>query len=197
MKIINTELLTNASKMVSNQELGSVYKTVCKAISTVSWPEGANTFTLNPVLKGNGVKPIKINCMNHLKKHNWKLEYRMDIAKRVKPGPIDAVLELSDGSFAAIEWETGNISSSHRALNKLALGVMTGTLQLGLLILPSRTMYKYLTDRVGNFQEISPYFDIWRSLNGDGVLGVIEVEHDDISDMAPLIPKGTDGRALG
>jgi hypothetical protein len=54
-----------------------------------------------------------------------------------------------------------------------------------------------LTDRIGNFAEIEPYFPVWKNLNiSSGVLGVIEIEHDDLSLDVPPIRKGTDGRAL-
>ncbi|HFW5354595.1 TPA: hypothetical protein ACIBXN_005214, partial [Salmonella enterica subsp. diarizonae serovar 48:i:z] len=71
-----------------------------------------------------------------------------------------------------------------------------GSLLGGTLILPSREMYPFLTDRIGNYQELSPYFNVWRNFNiANGYLSVIEVEHDEIDVNAPLIPKGTDGRA--
>jgi len=67
----------------------------------------------------------------------------------------------------------------------------------GVLILPSRNMYQYLTDRVGNFAEIEPYFNIWKNLKiSKGLLAVIEIEHDALSKDVPPITKGTDGRAL-
>jgi hypothetical protein len=121
----------------------------------------------------------------------------MSIASRIKPGPIDAVKKLIDGRFFAVEWETGNISSSHRALNKMAVGLLDGMLAGGVLILPSRNMYQYLTDRIGNYSEIEPYFPVWRNLTvREGVLAVIEIEHDGVSMDIPPIRKGTDGRAL-
>lgn len=121
----------------------------------------------------------------------------MSIASRLVPGPIDAVKKLPDGRWFAVEWETGNISSSHRALNKMAVGLLDGKLAGGILVLPSRDMYQYLTDRIGNYAEIEPYFSVWRSLSIlDGVLAVIEIEHDELSLDIPPITKGTDGRAL-
>ena len=67
----------------------------------------------------------------------------------------------------------------------------------GVLIIPSRAMYFYLTDRIGNYAEIEPYFSMWQSLNvSEGVLAVIEIEHDALSIDVPHITKGTDGRAL-
>jgi hypothetical protein len=125
------------------------------------------------------------------------LEHPLMIAARQRPGKIDAVKSLPNDRFFAVEWETGNISSSHRALNKMAVGLLDGILAGGILVLPSRNMYQYLTDRVGNFAEIEPYFAIWRNLQiHDGVLAVIEIEHDAISSDVPPIRKGTDGRAL-
>ena len=63
--------------------------------------------------------------------------------------------------------------------------------------MPTRKMYRYLTDRVGNFQELEPYFPLWRALKvKEGLLGIIAVEHDAVSLDVPRIEKGTDGRAL-
>ena len=98
----------------------------------------------------------------------------------------------------AAEWETGNISSSHRAMNKMALGLMQEVLIGGILILPTREMYHYLTDRIGNFEELEPYFPLWRAVAcREGILGVVSVEHDAVSRDVPRIPKATNGRALG
>jgi hypothetical protein len=97
----------------------------------------------------------------------------------------------------AFEWETGNISSSHRALNKMALGMLKGLLVGGTLVVPTRKMYEYLTDRVGNLDELEPYFELWRALNVEyGLLQVVAIEHDGVSRVVPRIPKGTEGRAL-
>ena len=135
--------------------------------------------------------------MEHLSRNHWELEKKMKIASRKKPGKIDAVKTISDGRFFAVEWETGNISSSHRALNKMAVGLLDGILVGGVLVLPSRKMYQYLTDRVGNFQEIEPYFPVWQNLAiSDGLLAVMEIEYDAVSLDTPQIKKGTDGRAL-
>mgnify|MGYP001384727261 CR=1 FL=1 len=57
-------------------------------------------------------------------------------------------------------------------------------------------MYNFLTDRIGNYQEIAPYFPVWKSLNIDrGYLAVIEIEHDFEDENSLLISKGTDGWA--
>jgi len=134
--------------------------------------------------------------MQKLQSFGWQLETPVDIATVRRPGPMDATYQVKDRLFC-VEWETGNISSSHRSVNKMALGIMKKTLIGGALILPTREMYQYLTDRIGNFRELSPYFPLWKSLNiEEGLLLVIAIEHDAVSDKAPRIPKGTDGRAL-
>ncbi len=131
-----------------------------------------------------------------LAKGGWKLEQPLDLATVKRPGKLDAVYESAHGPVA-VEWETGNISSSHRALNKMALGLLKGKLAAGILIVPTRRMYRYLTDRVGNIDELDPYFDLWRCIPCDeGVLEVVVIEHDAESLSVPRILKGTDGRAL-
>jgi len=79
----------------------------------------------------------------------------------------------------------------------MCIGLLRNKLIGGILVLPTREMYQYLTDRIGNFAEIEPYLDLWKSLNiKNGFLGIIKVEHDEVSKNVPRIPKGTDGRAL-
>lgn len=197
MKILKTEVLISKGHFVESDEFKNLMNDIYNAIQTVTWPPESNIFSLNPTNKGNGVKPIKNNCMTHLESRGWQLEHRMSLGSRIKPGPIDAVKTLSTGKHFAVEWETGNISSSHRAINKLAIGLIDNVLAGGILILPSRAMYKYLTDRIGNFPEIEPYFPMWKNqCLENGYLAVIEIEHDTISEDAPLIPKGSDGWAL-
>jgi hypothetical protein len=197
MKIIGIEYLIRKGSSGNSDEVKRILEEVQEAVSMVVWPVDSNLFTLYPVKKANGVVPIKKNFMTHLSQNYWELEKKMEIASRRKPGKIDAVKAISDGRFFAVEWETGNISSSHRALNKMAVGLLDGILVGGILVLPSRKMYQYLTDRVGNFQEIEPYFPVWRNLAiTEGLLAVIEIEYDAVSLDAPQIKKGTDGRAL-
>jgi Restriction endonuclease BamHI len=106
-------------------------------------------------------------------------------------------VRISDKYFA-LEWETGNISSTHRSLTRMALGLTNGALIGGMLILPTRALYNYLTDRVGNYREIEPYFPLWRSIKIDeGFFGVMAIEHDTTDKNSPRIKKGTNGRARG
>jgi hypothetical protein len=79
----------------------------------------------------------------------------------------------------------------------MAIGLLKEILIGGVLILPTRELYQYLTDRVGNFRELVPYFLMWEALNiKEGFLAVIAVEHDHASTDVPRIEKGTNGRAM-
>lgn len=175
-----------------------------RAIAAVTWPPGEEVhFFLDPKYDGsspaleNGVKPIKEAFQRALVNDGWVLEQRPHVIDEGgKPGKLDAVKALPKG-LIAVEWETGNISSTHRALNKMALGLLQGTLLAGVLILPSRDLYRYLTDRIGNIAEIEPYFPLYRSIQCiEGVLAIMVIEHDGFRVGVGRIPKGTDGRAL-
>jgi|SaaInlStandDraft_2_1057019.scaffolds.fasta_scaffold83527_1 hypothetical protein len=196
MKIIKKEFLCNTGNFSSSEGWITIQKDIENAIKKVTWPNKTKKFTIHPELHGNGVKPIKYLFCNELKKKDWELEVPLPIISRIRPGPLDAVIKLKDDSLFAVEWETGNISSSHRALNKMALGVMKGILKGGILVLPTRNLYQYLTDRIGNYEEILPYFDLWKSIPiQNGILGIYAIEHDSESTSVEKIPKGTDGRA--
>lgn len=201
MKIIQVERLIDAGGFSATKEWQTIESHIVSAIKSIQWPPNSGSFTLYDQPgkargQGSGVKPIKDACMRYLKSFNWSLETPVDIATLKQPGPMDATYRVGNRLFC-VEWETGNISSSHRAINKMALGILKKVLIGGALILPTRAMYRYLTDRVGNFPELEPYFPLWRAFRVDeGLLVVIAIEHDAVSQSVPRIPKGTDGRAL-
>ncbi|MBL7739492.1 MAG: hypothetical protein JNK14_09750 [Chitinophagaceae bacterium] len=170
-------------------------KDIKDAIAKVTWPLKSKKFTINPTRMGNGVKPIKNEFVTFLKSKGWKTEISIKLIDQLNAGPIDALLETKAGSIA-VEWETGNISSSHRALNKMALAILQENIIGGFLIIPIRNLAKYLTDRIGNYEEIEPYFQLWQNVSiKKGVLGIIGVDYDDISTKVSLIPKGSDGNS--
>lgn len=201
MKIVRVETLLSRGQYATLAEWKVTQERVYEAIRAVDWPPGTGKFTIYPESgkarrKGNGVKPIKLGLMRELQRQGWSLEEPLDIATRKRPGKLDAVL-YTDYGPVALEWETGNISSSHRALNKMALGLLKGVLACGILVVPSRELYKYLTDRIGNLAELEPYLELWRSIPcEEGVLEIIAIEHDATSRNVERIPKGTSGRAL-
>ena len=203
MQLHHTEYLLQVGSFAGSTDWTQTHAEVVAAITAVCWPAKEKGFYLREGSvgrkrgEGNGVTPIKDAFCLHLERNGWKLEQRMDLATLKQPGELDAVKVLSNGSAIAAEWETGNISSSHRAVNKMALGLLQQKLVAGILVLPTRKLYKFLTDRIGNYEELSPYFPMWKALPiKNGVLAILAVEHDGTKPGIPRIEKGTDGRAL-
>jgi len=173
----------------------------------------------------NGVNPIKAQFQERMRlSPQWKSEHPLSLDQQIGRAaetswmtfpdmlPFPEKLHSSVGNLdfwgiigkqrVAIEWETGNISSSHRSVNKLCLALLAGLLDACVLIVPSRNFYRHLTDRIGNWQELGPYLAFWRKIGEFGVqrglLAITIVEHDAlVTDDAdfPLIPMGQDGRS--
>ena len=202
MTIVEKYDVLSVGEFATSREWKKACRDVDKAIDLVDWPHGSGRFVIYPESgkkrgEGNGVGPIKIPCVRSLARHGWLTE-RLPRLKTgaIKPGDLDAIYPSNAGAIG-FEWETGNISSSHRAVNKLLLTMQMGGLIGGFLVVPSDNLKPYLTDRIGNIGELRPYLPLWRSIPiCNGVLQFIVVEHDAISRAVPRIPKATDGRAL-
>lgn len=204
MKILHKEVLI--SKGYAERKVHQQINDIESAIRSINNSNDMNEFLLYSGINEvktydrrhpNGVKPIKDAFIKYLANQDWEPEIRYDLGvTRRTPGPIDAVFVNGDNSVA-VEWETGNISSSHRAINKLVIGLLERKITAGVLVLPSRAMYNYLTDRIGNFQELEPYFSVWKDANyniKEGFLCIYEIEHDELTDDPSYkIAKGTDG----
>lgn len=209
MKISEVIVLLGRGKFAQSPEWEAIREAIHAAITQAEWPVGSGSFSIYPESgkksgEGNGVVPIKTKPMQLLKESGWTLEYPWDVAtkatpaekgKGTKPGDIDAAKQFPQG-LVVVEWETGNISSSHRAINKMALGLVTKKCIAGVLIVPNMKLAQYLTDRIGNIEEIRPYIPMWENLNiQEGVLELVVIEQDAESRDVPRIPKGKDGRA--
>lgn len=201
MKLLEFHDILNPELFNTSKALKQAWTEVQQAISATDWPHGSGKFTIYPESgkksgQGNGVKPIKIPCMLALEESGWQTEKLPDIGASVLgTGDLDALKQTEEG-YIAFEWETGNISSSHRALNKLFLAMQETETLASFLVVPSNDLKPFLTDRIGNIGELKPYFPLWRNLVGiSGALRIIVVEHDSTSFDVPKIPKGTDGRA--
>jgi hypothetical protein len=212
VRIVETLNLAQAGRFPKTATWRRAIADAEQAISLTDWPFGTGKFALNPepvknrkgklTRHSNGVFPIKGPMITCLASLGWETE-------AIPPLPVgsegkdvltkrdlDALL-FDRGRYVGLEWETGNISSSHRAINKLLDGMTRGTLQGGILVLPMKETQRYLTDRIGNFEELAPYFELWeRYPLGDGVLRVYGIAHDALDPTVPHIPKGKDGRAL-
>jgi hypothetical protein len=171
----------------------------------------------------NGVGLLRKRFLEHIvKAENWTSESQVLVEQKVervrktfalypsgesheetegaKFGHFDFLTTGRGGHKVAIEWETGNVSSSHRALNKLCICLEKGIISAGVLIVPSRLLYSHITDRIGNIFELNPYLPFWQNV-GDtvnkGLLVISVVEHDSLTtDQAfPYLKVGADGNA--
>jgi hypothetical protein len=184
-----------------------------------------------PLTLRNGVPTLKVLFRQNLETAGWKSEeplslkpyfekirsnktlaqvyrYPEELAEAIQDplhegvGDFDFWLRSSEGFRTVIEWETGNISSSHRSLNKICLAFLGGLVDAAVVIVPSNKCNVHLTDRIGNIRELQPYFYFWsafgRSLT-KGLLAIVEVEQDDLIksvDVRDFIPRGLDGNAF-
>lgn len=203
MRLIKWETIVDSPNAAFEKLRARLFKDITMAIDAVVWPPGASTFTIHAQSgkkrgQGNGVKPIKDAFVKLLEVRGWIPEHDYPkVAPSLRPpGPFDAFFTLPTMLPFVAEWETGNVSSSHRALNKIVMGMHDECITGGVLVLPTRKMAKHLTERVGNFEEIEPYFRLWKKAATTGYLAVIAVEHDAESDKVARISKGTDGRAF-
>jgi len=210
VKITEIVLVLNRGAFAQSQEWRDIRDTVHSAIKQAEWPVGSGSFTIYPQSgkksgEGNGVVPIKAKPMSVLRKAGWTLEYPWEVAtktgvttdtrKGTRPGDIDAAKRFPQG-LVVVEWETGNISSSHRAVNKMALGLVAKKCVAGILIVPNMKLAQYLTDRIGNVEELRPYIPLWENLSvQEGALELVVIEQDAESKKVPKIPKGKDGRS--
>jgi hypothetical protein len=204
MKLVQTKILAGESDPVSLAAFELIRAEIEEAITKVVNPPGSTEFVINPTPKGNGVVPIKRAFIASLESRGWLIERGFDgaVTKKIRGesriGAIDALRPASGlaGKFA-VEWETGNISSSHRAVNKMCLGLLNGTIFGGALVLPSRELYQCLTDRIGSYQELESYFSLWSRIPfpQSSILAIFEVTHDRTDETVPVIPKGKDGNA--
>lgn len=202
MKIIDVIDIFNPHLFETVPALSQAWDEVREAIQATDWPHGSGSFTIYPESgkksnQGNGVKPIKIPCMRYLQSKGWLIESLPSIGSEVLgTGDLDALKRLDQG-FIVFEWETGNISSSHRAINKIILAMQTTPVIGSFLVVPSDVLKKYLTDRIGNIGELRPFLDYFRAFpNVNGAFRIVVVEHDATSLLVPKIPKGRDGYAI-
>jgi hypothetical protein len=199
MRIVEVIDLQNGNLFSSSSLVQRAWRDVENAVVATVWPHGSAEFTIRPVIKGNGVKPIKQPCLDHLRNQGWETECLPQLGSNVlTPGDLDAMLSVG-GRHVLFEWETGNISSSHRAMNKLLLGMQQigPSVEASFLVVPSNSLASFLTDRIGNIGELRPYLNLWQTItNIHGLLRIVVVEYDVVDTNGTLIPKGRDGMAL-
>jgi len=65
----------------------------------------------------------------------------------------------------------------------------------GLLIVPDKDTAYYLTDRIGNYEELEKYIQLWRTFPIKGYLAILCWKCDGLDSKVPSIGKGKDGNA--
>lgn len=197
IKVDKVYMTKEAEELVENDKLfARAYQEVVSSICSSAWPIGAKTFTVNNSTKNaNGVVPIKELCYVMLEEtFNWFREKPLNVLKieKKKGGPIDVYKEFVEAEEikrVGLEFETGNISSAHRSMNKLLLGLKRQEIDLAIILLPIFELSYFLTDRVSNYEELEPYFEV---TEGRPFIFIgFNAEFFDPS--VPYIPKGTDG----
>ncbi|MED4333122.1 restriction endonuclease [Geobacillus thermodenitrificans] len=197
MKVDKVYMTDIAKQLITSDKLcKQAYEEVITSIRSSVWPKGSNIFTINNSEKNvNGVVPLKENCYIMLEEtYNWFREKPLDVLKyeKKKGGPIDVYKEFRDGDTVrrvGLEFETGNISSAHRSMQKLLLGLNRKELDMAIILMPVFELAYYLTDRVTNYEELEPYFE-----NAEGKAFVfIGFNADAFDSSVEIIPKGKDG----
>ncbi len=195
MKIAKLFVSTAADVMMQREPFArQAYNEIEQAILQNHTP-GDEIFIINSSEKNcNGVVPVKELIYQRLEEdYRWFREKPLAYFEDAqKGGPIDVYKEFSDFTYrfnVGLEFETGNISSAHRSMNKLCLGIKHGDLQMAFLIMPIKQLAYFLTDRVSNYEELEPYFP----LHDEFPFVVFGFDADEYSIEAPLLPKGRDG----
>lgn len=196
---ISKEFRTDAARRLLQQDRLALqaYQEVIKSIEKPVWPPGGTTFTIREGKNENGVVPIKEGCYIQLEDvFDWYREKELTVLKQEKQkgGPIDVYKEFTTNGNVlrvGLEFETGNISSAHRSMNKIALGLSRSELDLGMILLPIKALAYHLTDRISNFEELEPYFEL---MSGRPFICIgFDADKVSSSEDIPYIPKGKDG----
>lgn len=164
----------------------------------------------NSKKKINSVTPIKAGFVNMLTDdYHWEAEHHLQVLrdsvskfdndggnrrKRGQGGGIDVYKEFDFQGYkfrVGIEFETGNVASVHRSLNKLSMGLQSRELDMIFLILPVFNLAQYLTDRVANYEEIEAYFP----LLSEKTFVALGFDAENYSPDYPVFEKGKDGNA--
>src|SRR5712692_74057 len=125
MKIEHVETVLHCGAYARSRHWSKTRRSIHAAVKKCAWPPGSDKFTIYPQSgkkrgEGNGVGPIKTEFVNQLKMCGWAIEGRAKNLLGEALGNFDAVLAGPKKPIVA-EWETGNISSSHRSMNKMTM----------------------------------------------------------------------------
>lgn len=187
MHIAKSYITQSAQELIASSPLAaSAYREIELSINNMIG------FINNSAKNCNGVVPVKEGCYQLLEeKYDWYREKPLATFSE-KGGPIDVYKEFSNNHSVlriGLEFETGNISSAHRSMNKLALGLANNDIDLAVLMMPIHDLSYYLTDRVSNYEELQPYYP----LVDQYPFMFLGFDAEDYGNDYPLLAKGKDG----
>lgn len=203
MHVEKQHLTYTAEQMIKISSVArSAYDEVLEAISNMVGNIN------NSQKKINSVTPIKAGLIKLLHdNYQWETEHHLQVLrdnvpsssddskrKRGQGGGIDVYKEFDFQGYmfrVGIEFETGNVASVHRSLNKLSMGIQSRELDLIFLILPIFNLAQYLTDRVANYEEIEAYFPLF----SEKPFIALGFEAENYSPEFPIFEKGKDGNS--
>lgn len=154
MRWERTLILFDQGNLVASPDWKSLHDSYVRAIQSVEHPVGAGQLIIRRKVRTpddkwlrNGVGYLRNAFLRHIRDvEGWHPEGNVDLARDRKQPSIKLYPSLADycepitsdfggfdlttigdnGTRIAIEWETGNISSSHRSMNKLAIALGAG-----------------------------------------------------------------------
>ncbi|MFZ3583127.1 hypothetical protein ACOI1H_13285 [Loktanella sp. DJP18] len=193
MRIAKEIILLDALPADMAVELAVLRSEILGGFKHIVWPPCAETFTINPVIHGNGVTPIKDPMMDHLEYNGWT--HQVQLRPEANNGPVDAA-KIHGGVRACLEWETGNAASTYRAMMKIMDALTFRKIDAAFIVVSDILLAKYLTDRVGKDEEVKWGGDMLPHLFNHGHVAMIVMEPDGYDKRVPLIAKQNCGNGV-
>src|SRR5450631_2414636 len=155
MKHVETTVVFDVDNCLAGEAWNKAYTDLIGVIQAMEHPAKAGSFSIRKRVDNenrNGVAPFKAQFFSRIAAlPNWESERPIRLNEyllaefkhtpflrfpegtpstqtyKPKVGNLDCVFS-SFGKKIALEWETGNISSSHRSINKLCMALQAGLL---------------------------------------------------------------------
>ena len=186
--------------------MGSGLLSICPSKGSADFPNGVSYLTtyFDHTMRLQGFAsqhrwPEKTHTPSGLRQdpvvQRWM---KKDKRRQKSPGAIDFFKNL-EGLRVGVEWETGYIGSSHRAVSKLFNAIVDGMIDAGVLVIPERALQKHCTDRSSNYEELECYTDLMDLILmflKHGYLEIIVVGYDELDASLPYLKQTDIGTLL-
>jgi restriction endonuclease BamHI len=148
MKWLRTLVIFDRGNVIKSADWRRIHESYVRSIQSIDFPEGSGKLKLRRKTKRpdgqwdrNGVIYLRNRFIQHMTtEEGWQKEFGFKLGKNQTPPTIQLYpsrkphtepitskfgnfdfVTMSGRTHVAIEWETGNISSPHRSMNKLGL----------------------------------------------------------------------------